>query len=199
MAEKEKKEITFSPEQLDVVRQMIAEGVKAGTQRGQDPTSMYNLRDPLSIETVNVRQSKQDGKFVIGYKDMQQNPFDKAQGIKVFTTYEKVAGKDEPFLTLLVSSDGVDVEERKIRLDDFMNNYPRFKNVPCLKVEVKEIIDDHGILGASGEYAVGQDDQGKPLARAQIMAQTKRQERTFLIQLPGFKEPYLITDSRFLA
>lgn len=73
-------------------------------------------------------------------------------------------------------------------LVDYMNEREKYQ-AKCVEVKVKKVIEDHGILGSSGEYAVAVDDKGQPMQRQQILAQTEHEEREFLVELPGFSAP----------
>ena len=184
--EKNKTSIPFNAEQMEIINQMISQVKESSSRNGADAVSVYNTRDPKSIESVNVRQI--NGKFVIGFKNLQQNKF---KNTPLWLTYkdDKIRGLTrEPFITLILSENGKDKEELEMMLVDYVTTRDTFK-AKCINVEVKEIVEDHGVLGSTGEYAVSVDDKGLPTSRPSVLAQTKREERVFTVELPGFESP----------
>lgn len=176
------KKVPFNKEQMDVIQQMLAEVREASNNRSSvDTISMYNMRDPKSIETVNVKRI--DGKYVLGFKDFQKDSFKKIPKYLVYKADPTRGLFKEPFITLMLSEDGEEIEEREMMLVDYMSNREYYK-ARCLKVNEKEVIEDHGVLGSTGEYAVAVDDKGMPTSRPTILAQTKRTIRTFMVELP---------------
>ena len=188
-AKETKAPVTFTPDQIELVNKMLEERIK-GLNTKQDnpnsPVSLYNMRDPKEIKTVSV--SRFDGKWVIGFKNLQTDTFKKH--IPLYLRYginvERKLNR-EPYVTLLLSTDGKKIEEKEVMLIDYME-YRDKVNVPVIKVNTKEVIHDHGILGRTGQFAVAIDDKGNPESRPTIMAQSKTVERTFEVQLEGFED-----------
>lgn len=179
-------DVAFSKEQMEIIQSMLSEVRNNSTRGGVDPISMYNQRDPKSIESVNVRRI--DGMFVLGFKNFQKDSFKKKPQYLIYKADPTRGLFKEPFITLLLSSDGVDFVEKEMMLVDYMNEREYYK-APVKEVKLKKIIEDHGVLGSSGEYAVAINDKGIPEARQTILAQTEREERTFIVELPGFEKP----------
>jgi hypothetical protein len=189
--------VTFSTEQLDVINKMLEERMSMvksqTTENPNNGVSVYNLRDPKSIENVMV--SRFDGKWVIGFKNLQQDIYKK--NIPLYLRY----GVDpirklpnEPYVTLLLTNDGKDIEEKEVLLITYMENRSK-EMIPVLEIRLDEKIHDHGILGRSSQYAVAYGDNNKPAERTTILAQSKSEVRTFKVHLEGFAEPiWLSTD-----
>lgn len=187
--------VHFTPEQLDLVQQLI-KASQSKNERGAI-SMLTGQRDPKKIETVNV--SRFDGKFVLGFKDLNKDPYRKVP--KYWENKLDINRKlaDQPFVTLLLSTDGKDIEEKEVALVDYMNN--RIKEpMKVVHIDMKEIIDDHGILGrqGSGGFANAIDENGKLLTPVSIKAESKRVERKFYVELPGFETPVEFIDA-FLA
>ena len=201
MAEKpEKKEVTtsanapavtFTNEQIALINTMMAEREKslrdsmARPDSPNSPISLYNIRDPKEIKTVQV--SRFDSKWVIGFKDLQNDPYKKFPKYLRYGIEPIRKLNNEPYVTLLLSSDGKSVVEKEVLLLDYMQNRDKV-NVDVIKVRVQEKINDHGILGGGGNFAVSIDEKGKPESRPTILAQSKSEERFFTVQLDGFSE-----------
>lgn len=182
-------DIKFSPEQLAAINEMISSAVRSSAQTGNSnsPLSVYGQRDPKSIERVNVK--RMFGKFVLGFKDVQ-NDLMKSH-IPKYLTYEfdPIRKLDQqPYITLLLSNDGVDVEEKKILLTDYYRDREKFE-AKVVDIKVKKTIKDDGILGSRGSFAVEVDDKNNPITRSKIKAESIVETRTFMVELPGFKEP----------
>ncbi len=179
--------VTFTAEQLAVINQLMDQAVKnnSGASSPNNPISMYNIRDPKKIETVNVKRF--GPKFVVGFKNLQNDPF------KKIPKYYK-AGVDpirkltnEPYVVLLLSDNGVDIEEKEVLLVDYMNERENYV-AKVLEVKEKETIHDHGILGQrSDNMGMAVDSKGLPEPRTTVLAQSKTTERSFVVQLPGFE------------
>lgn len=183
---KDKKiDVPFSAEQMTIIQKMLAEVRENTSSNRPDSVSMYNLRDPKSIETVNVRRI--DGKFVIGFKDFQNDSFKKKPKYLNYKAVPERGLLREPFITLILS-DGKEEITKEILLVDYVDQREYYR-AKVLNIKLKKIIEDHGVLGSSGEYARAIDDRGKFLERPSILAQTEREERVFLVELPDFKEP----------
>lgn len=192
--------VTFSKEQIDMIEAMfksridsIKDSLGGSKDSPNSAISMYNLRDPKEIKTVKVNRF--DGKWVIGFKDLQTDPYKKH--IPKYLRYgiEPIRKlNNEPYVTLLLSNDGKEVVEKEVLLVDYVE-YRDQVNVPVIKIEIKEKINDHGILGSSDGFAIAVDEKGKPENRPTILAQSKTVDRIFTVQLEGFDKPSVfITD-----
>lgn len=181
--------VTFTPDQIELVNKMLDERVKGLSQRQDNPNSpvsLYNMRDPKEIKTVSV--SRFEGKWVVGFKNIQTDSFKKHIALYLEYGVDPVRRLNrEPYVTLLLSADGKKIEEKKVLLIDYME-YRDKVNVPVIKVNTKEVIHDHGVLGRTGQFAVAIDDKGNPETRPTIMAQSKTIERTFEVKLEGFAD-----------
>lgn len=181
-------DIKFSPEQLAAINGMISEAVRSSAQTGNSSSavSVYGQRDPKSIERVNVK--RMFGKFVLGFKDMQNDPMKK---VPKYLTYEfdPIRKLDaQPYITLLLSNDGKDIEERKVMLTDYYRDREKFE-AKVVDIKVKKTIKDDGILGSRGSFAAEVDDKNNPITRSKIKAESVIETRTFMVELPGFSEP----------
>lgn len=186
-----KSDVAFTSEQMSIIQKMLDE-VKSNSRSGAESISVYNARDPKSIETVNVRRI--DGKFVVGLKNHNKDPFKKKPQYCIYKGIPERGLLNEPFVTLILSDDGKTFEEKEMSLIDYVSQRDKIK-CDVVKIEVKEIIVDHGILGSTGEYAIAVDSKGLPEARPTILAQVKHEERVFHVTVPGFEQPYqFITD-----
>lgn len=189
--------VTFSQEQLEIVQKMI-EASKGGGGNARTTISRYtDVRDPKKIQ--NVKVSRFDGKYVLGFKDLNKDPYRKEPKYSEnkFDIHRKL--DNQPFITLLLSEDGKEVEEKEVSLIDYMNNRTQ---VECKvkEIESKEIIEDKGVLGrqGSGGYATAIDANGnieKPIA---IKAEVKRVERVYHVEIPEFNKPVEFIEA-FLA
>lgn len=191
----EQKAVTFTPEQMEVIQQIVKQSQGRGI--GQ-PISVYGQRDPRKIQTVKV--SNFDGKFVVGFKDLNTNPYKKEPKYSVMKQ-DAVRGftKPEPFVTLMLSSNGTEIEELTLPLVDFMDQRMKIE-VPVIHMEEQEVIEDHGLLGQrNDEMAIGIDDSGKPLQRVAIKQESKKVIQKFYVQIPGFAHPVEFIGSDFLA
>lgn len=186
--EKEAKKVPFTPEQMEIMQQMLAEARESGNQRkGSDAISIYNARDPKSIESVNVKRI--EGKYVLGFKNFQSDSFKKKPQYLIYKADPTRGLYKEPYITLILQeNENEEKVEKEMMLVDYMNEREKYQ-AKCVEVKVKKVIEDHGILGSSGEYAVAVDDKGQPMQRQQILAQTEHEEREFLVELPGFSAP----------
>lgn len=189
--------VSFTPEQLDLVQKMIEASKGNGTSTRGAISRYSDVRDPKSIETVNV--SRFDGKWVLGFKDLNIDAYRKTP--KYSENKLDIIRKlpDQPFVTLLLSSDGKETVEKEVSLVDYMNNREK---VQCKveKVFKKEIIDDKGLLGRQGSSGVAGaiDDNGNLLTPTAIKAEVMRVELTFLVEIPGFTKPVEFIEA-FLA
>ncbi len=170
---------------------MLEETRKNTDVQRPDAISMYNLRDPKKIESVNIKRI--DGKFVMGFKNFQKDAFKKTPQ---WLQYELDASRGgaptrEPFVTLFLQENEADeVTERKMMLVDYITEGKRDQyQAKVLDVKVEEIIESHGFLGGRGEYAGAIDEKGAPSVVPKILAETKREKRTFFVELPGFSKP----------
>ncbi len=175
-------EVSFSSKQMDIVNKMIQDAIK-GTANPNDPISVYDMRDPKKIETVNVR--RYDAKFVMGFENFQKDPM-KAKPRYITLDVDPIRKlPNEPYLTLLLSADGKTIEKRKVMLVDYMAQRDVYV-AKVLEVKEKEIIRDHGILGNRGSMGIAVDEKYNPEPRLTMKAQTKSVERSFVVQLPEF-------------
>jgi hypothetical protein len=189
------KEVTFTAEQLAAVNEMIAKSMKQNNNPAVDNgVSVYGQRDPKSIESVNVKRIF--GKFVLGFKDVQNDPLKKtAQYISYqFDPIRKL--NNQAYLTLLLSNDGKDIEEKEIIISDYYYNREYYQ-AKVVDIEVNKEIQDHGYLGNSA-MAREIDGKGNVIQRPKIKAESVKETRRFLVELPGFeKNVWFIED--FLA
>lgn len=189
--------VSFTPEQLDLVKKLI-EASKGSSTGQRGAISRYSdVRDPKSIETAKV--SRFDGKFVIGFKDLNTDPYRKAP--KYCENKLDIARKlpDQPFVTLLLSNDGKEISEKEVSLVDYMNNREQMQ-CKVTGVHKKEIIEDKGLLGRQGSSGVAGaiDDSGRLLEPVAIKAEVKRVELTLDVEIPGFDKPVTFIEA-FLA
>lgn len=194
------KDVVFTPEQMSVIQNMMEQARKQGDSRRPDAISMYNMRDITKIETVNVKRI--DGKFVMAFKNWQK---DKFKTKPVWLQYELDNSRGgpasrEPFITLILQEDeNSPVVEQKMLLVDYVTMGKRDQyQAKVVDIKMEEIIEDWGVLGQRGEYAGAIDDKGNLESVPKILAQTKREERVFFVELPGFSKPVSFI-SDFLA
>lgn len=182
---KEKKSVTFSAEQIELIDQMFEARLKDSKVRPDTPNgiSVYNIRDPKKIESVIV--SRFDAKWVLGFKNLQNDPYKKTPKYIRYGVEPIRKLANEPYVTLLLSDDGKNITEKEVLLVDYMEYRDR-KNIPVVECKVKEIIHDHGVLGGSSQFAVAVNDKGNPEARPTILAQSKSEERRFVLNLQKF-------------
>ena len=190
--------VSFTPEQLDLVQKMIEASKSSDNTRGV--ISRYtDVRDSKSVDNVNV--SRFDGKFVIGFKDLNTDPYKKAARYSESKFDIKRKLNDQPFVTLLLSTgDDAKTEEKEVSLVEYMDNREK---VECKVSSIKEsvIIDDKGLLGrqsAGGISAGSVDDDGNFLKPVSVRAEVKRIERVIMVEVPGFKKPVKFIEA-FLA
>lgn len=177
-------QVTFTPEQMEVISKMIAS--KSVKQSENEPISMYNVRDKKKIETVNV--SRFDGKFVIAFKDQNNDPYEVTP--KYYVTKHDLNRRlaDVPYITLILS-DGKESEEKEVALIDYLNHRKKHQ-AKVVHIDLQEIIEDHGLLGRIGADTAGMiDEKGRPVQAQAIRAQSKRTIRKFYVELPGFDKP----------
>lgn len=181
--------VSFTPEQMGFINEMIARNSKQ--QRSPNEAySVYGQRDPQSIDTVNVKRF--DGKFVIGFKNLQNDIYKKHIPKYVENDFDPISQlRSQPFITLILS-DGVEEVEKKVRLLDYYDNRDRF-DAKVLKIERKTVIEDHGTLGSSS-LAVEIGADGKPVTRPSLKQETKHEVMVFHVELPGFDEPVLFNN-----
>jgi len=186
--------VAFSQEQLAIVNSMIAQAVRSSA-RTDSSVSVYGQRDPKSIERVNVK--RMNGKFVIGFKNLQNDPLrmDVPKYLEYkFDPIRKL--NEQPFITLILS-DGKETEEKEILLADYYRHRDYFEaKVTDIKVE-KEVVDD-GVLGRGGNTAREVDEKNNPVARTKIKAESIKEKRTYMVELPGF-EKSIAFNQDFLA
>jgi len=187
-------DVPFTESQMAVVQKMI-EDTKASQSNG-GAISVYGKRDPRVITHVKV--SVFDGKFVIGFKDLQNNPYVNIPKYSSVKTDINRKLNNQPFVTLLLSNDGVEIEEREVSLIDFMDSRGRVE-LEVLKMEKKENIKDHGLLGRpGGSFASGLNDEGGTLSKQSIKAESKELIMKFYVQPEGFAKAIELRED-FLA
>lgn len=180
----------FTPSQIAVVQKMM-EDLKASMMAAPDrsannpnsPISVYNLRDPKTIETVKV--SRFDAKWVLGFKNLQADPYKKTAKYLRYGVEPIRKLHNEPYVTLQLSMDGEHIEEKEVLLLDYMENR-EVQDIKVVDVKVEPKIHDHGVLGASSQFAIAVNSKGEPEARPTILAQSKSEIRTFTVKLPEF-------------
>lgn len=192
--------VGFTPEQMELVQQLIAASRNNGEERDQEAVSRFTgMRNPKEIQTCPVYRF--DGKFVIGFKDLNKDPYRKVPKYSENKLDINRKLPNEPFVTLLLSNDGVTVDEKEVPLIDYVNNRMKVE-IEKGQFEVKErdVITDHGILGrpGGGSFAMDFNDKGVPSTPMRIKAETKSTERTFIVNLPGFENPVTFIEA-FLA
>jgi len=175
-----KEDTQFSQEQLAAIAQIVQ---KSAT-KSNESVSVYDQRDNKAIETVNVK--KFDGEYVIAYKDLNKDPASKKQKyteveLDIFTK------KNTEYITLILS-DGKNEREMKVRLSDLMAERHNRYQAKVLNIEVKKIIDQHGLLGKTG-MANDIDGSGKVISGPAVKAESLREERVFIVEIPGFAAP----------
>jgi len=191
---KKKQAVVFTAEQMQAIDEMFKNFQKdSKTSRSPNSAiSMYDLRDPKKISTVKV--SRFDGHWVLGFKDLQADPYKKTKQYCRIGIDPIRKLYNEPFVTLLLTDDGEKVEEKEVLLLTYMEN----RDTVSLDVlDVKEVphIHDHGILGNTGAFAVAIDQKGNPESRPTIKAESKSIDREFKVHPEGFKEAvWYITD-----
>lgn len=202
MAKEENKIVKSAEEQPVSPIQNMSEGDLAALMRMIDSSrmtssqnegfSVYGQRDPKKIETVNVRQM--DGKFVVGFKNHQKNPYKK--DVTKYTTMEfdpMIQKPNQPFITLLLSDGSEDekgnlvIEEKHVRLLDYVENRDTYV-AKVSKAEKKEVIDNFGILGGHA-MASEIDAKGNKVSYPSVNKETKKEILTFYVELPGFSKP----------
>lgn len=183
-----KENVTFSPEQLAVVNDLIAKSVRSSSREGQNSAiSVYGQRDPKSIESVNVK--RMFGKFVVGFKNLQNDPMRMdvpkylRYGVDPFRKLD-----NQPFITLLLSNDGEEIEEKEVLLTDYYRDRETFQ-AKVVEIKVNKDIQDHGLLGRSGNMAREVDDKGRLVMHSAVKAESVKETRTYFAELPGFNKP----------
>jgi len=180
---KSQSNVTFTPEQMEVINKLINAQANRGSS---EAVSVYNKRDIKKIETVNV--SRFDNKFVIGFKNLNNDAYDTTP--RYYEEKLDVVRKlpNQPFVTLILS-DGKETQEKDVALVDYVN-YRKKMQCNVVKIEDKEIIEDHGLLGRTGSDIAGMvDDSGRPVTPIAVRAESKRVIRTYYIEVPGFDKP----------
>lgn len=191
--------VSFSPEQMEVIQSLISASKESTNERGQQAISMFsNVRDPKEIMAVPLYRI--DNKFIIGFKNLNQDPYRKnAKYYELkFDVNRKMA--DQPYVTLLLSTDGKEIEEKSILVLDYVNNRVKVE-IPKgeFKIISKEVIKDHGIIGrGGGTFAEDYASVNSPAMPVKIKMETKEMQRTFIINVPGFEHPVEMIEE-FLA
>jgi len=179
-------DVKFTPDQLSAINDMIASAVRSSAQTGNGTVSVYGQRDPKTIERVNVKRIF--GKFVIGFKNVQNDPMRKDPKYLSYE-FDPIRKLDQqPYITLLLSNDGEEIEEKKILLTDYYRDRDKFE-AKVVDMKIKKTIKDNGVLGSRGSFASEVDDKGNPIARTKVKAEYVEEKRTFFAELPGFSEP----------
>lgn len=181
--------VSFSPEQMDYIQNLIAQSKEPNNERGQAISMFSNIRNPKEI--MSVPMYRFDGKWMIGYKNLNKDPYRKMPKYYElkFDLNRKLS--DQPYVTLLLSEDGKEITEKEVLVLDYINNRTRVNiEKGNFSIIEKDLISDHGILGRSnGTFA---DDYSSPTQMAtpvKIKMETKTIVRTFIINVPGFEQP----------
>lgn len=192
--------VTFTEEQLALVQKMISDASSNAQANSNNPISPYNVRDIKKIETVNVRRF--EGMYVLGFKNLQKDPFKKAP---LYVEYGvDIARKlqNEPYVTLLLSNDGKEMVEKKVLLIDYMNNRDTYV-AKVLNITEEAKITDLGILGRVGnDMGTTIDASGRVERGPAVSMQTKSIIRTFEVELEnldGSKFDYKFETDAFFA
>jgi len=179
-------DIKFTPDQLSAINSMISAAVRSSAQTGNDPISVYGQRDPKSIERVNVK--RMFGKFVVGFKNVQNDPMRKDPKY-ISYEFDPIRKLDhQPYITLFLSEDGKNIEEKKVLHTDYYCDREKFE-AKVLDIKINKEIKDNGILGSRGSYAPEIDDKGNVITRTKVKAEYVEQKRIFFVELPGFDKP----------
>jgi hypothetical protein len=183
----------ITPEMLEAFQVLM----KQQGEKKNSSLSLYNdVRDIKKIETARLKRF--DNKFVIGFKDMNNDPYETRPQ---YTFNKPIMDRklpNEPHLVLLLSNDGKEVEEKEVALVDYMN-YRKDVQVPVLEVIKKEIIEDKGLLGQrGGSSAFEVDGEGKPVSRVAVRKEVRREEVFLVLDVPGFDDTLTI-NSNFVA
>ena len=187
-------EVGFTEEQLRAVKRMIEE--QKSESNSNDAVSVYGKKDFRVL--TNVKVSIFNGKFVIGFVNLQNNKYDARPKYSVMKTDIVRKLNNQPFLTLMLSNDGEDIEQLEVALIDYVDNRTRM-SLPIIKQETEEVITDHGLLGhPGGNFASGVNKEGWALSRQSIKAESKEVIRTFYVQPEGFKKAVQLREE-FLA
>ena len=181
-----KEPVGFTPEQLSEVNRLIAESVRSSARETGEAQSVYGQRDPKNIESVNVRRIF--GKFVVGYKNLQTDPMRK--DVPKYLRY----GNDPyrkldnvPFITLILS-DGTNEEEKEVMLTDYYRDRDSYQ-AKVVDTVTKKDIQNHGLLGRTGNMAREVDDKGHLVIRSAVKAESVKVITRYMVELPGFDKP----------
>lgn len=191
---------TFTPEQMELVMNLIAASKEPKNERGQSAISRFtDVRDPKEIMTCPVYRF--DGKFVTGFKDLNKDPYRKVPKYSENKLDINRKLPNEPFVTLFLSENGTDIEEKEVSLIDYVNNRMKVE-IPKkdFTIEDREVITDYGIIGrgGGGSFASDFNNSNQEVSPIHVKAETKRTERTFIVNLPGFEKPVTYVEA-FLA
>src|ERR1035437_6104589 len=135
--------VTFSPEQMALIEKIIL-SKESKTVNGREAISRFsNTRDPKEIVTCPIYRF--DGKFVIGFKDYNQDPYRKEPRYYDLKLDVNRRLADQPFVTLLLSTDGKNIEEKEVPCVDYTRKRMKVMiEKPNFKIVSKERIEDHG-------------------------------------------------------
>ena len=182
-----KKKPSFTADQMEVIQALIAEARGESANQTPNALSMYNTRDPKSIESVNVKRMY--GKYVMGFKNLQTDPMKKTPKWLVYKADPSRGLLKEPYVTLLLQeNDQTEMEPKEVLLLDYMNDREFYK-AKCVNIDIKPDIKNYGYLGSNAEYAGEVDDKGNPVARQKVLAEVRTEERVFWAVLEGFAKP----------
>lgn len=191
-----KKTVAFNAEQMEIIQAMIQEARGENTNRRPDAISMYNMRDPKAIETVNVKRLY--GKYVMGFKNMQMDPMKKTPKWLTYKADPTRGFFKEPYVTLFLQTDEKSpIEEKEVLLLDYTQDREFYK-AKVVNIDLTPVLKENGYLGSNAEYAGEVDDKGIPVQRLKVLAEVMSEERVFSVTLEGFSTPQKFI-SDFLA
>lgn len=196
----ETSKIAFTPEQMELVQQLILASRDSKDENSRQAISRFsNIRDPKAI--MSIPTYRFDEKFVVGFKNYSNDPYRKVP--KFYDMKLDINRKlnDQPFVTLLLSTDGETITEKEVPVIDYINN--RIKVIlekDAFEIVNKEVLDDKGIIGRGGGGTFAQEigSNGIPISPVLVKAEVKRIERKFIINFPGFIKPVEMIEE-FLA
>lgn len=186
---------TITPEMMDAIKSILAQEKANDKNRDNSFSVLTDVRDPKKIEQVRIKRL--DGKFVVGFKDYNTDPFRKTPRYTINKMHLERKLPNEPFITLILSTDGETFEEKELPHVDYMNYREDFP-VDVIEVKKHQIIENKGLITQNPSMAYEVDNKGQMINSGMIRQEVVREEISFIIQLPGFANPIEIK-SDFLA
>ena len=198
---KTKNDVTFTPEQMEKIQELImgSKNEKDVNSGRQAISRFSNTRDPKEIVTCPIYRF--DGKFVIGFKDYNKDPYRKQPRFYDLKLDLNRKLADQPFVTLLLSNDGKEIEEKEVPVVDYTRQRMKVGiEKPNFKIVEKQRLEDHGIIapGGGGTFAQEMTSTGQFVQPTLVKSESKHIDRTFIINLPGFDKPVEMIEE-FLA